>query len=267
MTKLALITGATGGLGSTLAHRLWRDGWSLVALGHTERKMAALCDVLYDMQHPPGQNFSGLTLDFSRPCADWWRVRSSLEQYVRQGYALDLVAVCHGVAPQPGPALHAWQALQDVHTIDVLGAFKACEVAGRYMLRQRHGSMVLVSSLHANQTYPQRLPYCVAKSAICGMARALAVEWGPRGVRVNTVLPWQCAGERSQAMIDAARDNGENLEEAYKQKSPMRRLIQPEEVADAILFLAQNAACNGVELVLDGGVSQSMWYKGFTTTP
>ena len=154
-------------------------------------------------------------------------------------------------------------AINNVFDVDVMGAAKLCNIVGQYMLDAGHGSIAIVSSLHAYQTYPARLPYAIAKSAMLGMSRALAVEWGGRGVRTNVILPWQVLGPRTQRLADVQRHYGEDLIESYKRKSPMRRLIHPEEIADAIMFLHSTPSANGIELVLDGGVSQSMWYQPF----
>ena len=131
------------------------------------------------------------------------------------------------------------------------------------MVTRHQGAIVLLSSLHAWQTYPARTAYAASKAAIGGLMRSLALEWGPLGVRVNALLPWQVDGPRSQALIAAAAAHGEDLREAYLRRTPLRRLVTPAEVAGAVVFLLQNSAMHGGELVLDGGVSASMWYQPF----
>jgi len=96
------------------------------------------------------------------------------------------------------------------------------------------------------------------------MARSLALEWGPLGIRVNALAPWQTAGERTDRFVRAAKAQGVDLLAAYVATSPLRRLILPEEVADAVLFLASNGGMTGQTLVLDAGVSASMWMRPFT---
>lgn len=260
MRKLAIITGATGGIGHAVTARLWREGYSLIVMGKTAEKVLALKhDPLFTVRQEE-QYDAWMTADLTTDSL--LHFEATLEMF--PDHTPTLLVLCHGAAPAPGPAMHAWHTMKLVYETDVLGAFALCQLVGRHMLQQRHGSIVFVSSLHAKMTYPERLPYVVAKSAIVGMSKALAVEWGPQGVRSNVIVPWQVEGERSRRMIEAAAAEGYDLEEAYRQRSPMRRLIQPEEIADAVVFLSRNDACNGVEMVLDGGVSSSMWYQGFT---
>jgi len=177
---------------------------------------------------------------------------------------LDLCVTCHGAPPVVGPSLDlAPEDLERVWRTDARGTFLCAREAARAMIGRGGGSLVLVTSLHGLQTYPQRLPYAAAKADVMGMARALAVEWGPLGVRVNAVAPWQVATPRTQRFVDEAEARGEDLGAQYRARSPLRRLIRPEEVADAVLFLARNGGMTGQTLVLDAGVSASMWYRSF----
>jgi NAD(P)-dependent dehydrogenase (short-subunit alcohol dehydrogenase family) len=128
------------------------------------------------------------------------------------------------------------------------------------MLAQQRGAIVLLSSIHALATYPCRVPYATAKAAIVGMARGLAVEWGPHNIRVNAVCPWQIEGPRTQAFIDAAPDD---LRETYQRRVPTRQLITPEAVAQTVLWLVQTPGITGQAIVMDGGLTASAWHYPF----
>ena len=131
------------------------------------------------------------------------------------------------------------------------------------MLKQRKGAIVLIGSAHAYQGYPERLPYSIAKTAMLGLSRSLALEWGTRGVRTNIICPWRVAGPRTQRIIDAHQSYGEDIKEAYKQRSPMRQLISADDIAQTVLWIEGVTCGNGMEILLDGGVAQSMWYKPY----
>lgn len=262
VSELAIVSGATGGIGRAVVERLWKAGYSVLALGRSPEKLQALHDWLTGTPHSRCQVSYTVAMTF--PDADYARLAAYCECHQRLGGEIALLAVCHGAVPQPGPFATCEQALRDVLMVDVLATVRLCQAIGESMRVQGSGSICLVSSLHSRISYPERAAYVVGKSALSGLVRSLALDWGRYGIRTNAVLPWQVRGPRTDGFIAAYRDaTGQDLEERYKQRSPMRRLVEAEDVADAVLFLARNTACNGVELVLDGGVSQNMWYEGY----
>jgi NAD(P)-dependent dehydrogenase (short-subunit alcohol dehydrogenase family) len=177
-----------------------------------------------------------------------------------------LLAVCHGASPQIRAALdcEAIDGLEAVWQVDVVGTLRLCQDVGSLMEQQRDGAIVIVSSLHAKMTYPQRLAYSISKASICAMARSLALEWGEFDIRVNSISPWQTSGERTQFFIDKEfKENGNDLLDAYHAKSPLKRLVSPRDIAETIIYLANNTSITGQDIVLDCGVSSSMWYKDY----
>jgi NAD(P)-dependent dehydrogenase (short-subunit alcohol dehydrogenase family) len=153
---------------------------------------------------------------------------------------------------------------QKLWQCDVMGAVHLCELVGRRMVEQRRGSIVLVSSMHAHATYPQRAPYVMAKSALCGLTRALAVEWGPSNVRVNALVPWQVQNERSEAVAAQEwAESGIDTLELYRQRSPLRHLVTAEDIARTVLWLTETPSMSGAEISVDCGVGASMWHRPF----
>lgn len=142
-----------------------------------------------------------------------------------------------------------WQRVVDVN---LTGMFLCARAAGRAMVAQRSGSIVMKSSimgLSGGGLYPN-ISYQSTKGAIVNMTRALAVEWSASGVRVNAVAPtWV-----DTALIAALKANPALMAE-IKRLTPLARLAQPQEVANAILFLASPAAAmiTGHILPVDGG--------------
>ena len=241
---VAVVTGATGGIGGAVVQRLRTEGYIVVGLSRAAGSGADLhlpCDVRTD--------------------ADVHEAAGAVR--VRHGRC-DALVCCHGHWPVTTPTLALDpRTFLEVLQTDVGGTLHVCQHFGAMMLTQHQGAIVLLSSLHAWQTYPARTAYAASKAAIGGLMRSLALEWGPLGVRVNALLPWQVDGPRSQALIEAAQAQGEDLREAYLRRTPLRRLVAPAEVASAVVFLLHNTVMNGCELPLDGGVSCSMWYHPF----
>ncbi len=264
--QLALVSGATGGIGRCIVSRLWDAGYSIVALGRNWQQLHRLQLLETKAGINNGQRLYVRHYDVTKTHYD---ELAAIAQSIRDcGGKLQLLVAAHGAAPVPGHAVTGatLEAIQEVLDVDVTGTFRLCQLAGRFMLPHGPGSVVIISSIHAKMTYPHRVPYCVSKAAIGGMVRALAVEWGQYNINVNAILPWQVTGLRTEAFIREAASRGEDLLEQYQQRSPQRRLIPPEEVAETVLFLAQNRSISGQELVMDGGVSSSMWFKPFTET-
>lgn len=263
--ELALVSGSTGGIGRAVCERLWMEGYSLLCLGRSLRALNDLRDWCVDAQVHDGQCVEMLPIVLE-DTDGYWRIQTLITSLTKgDALPLALYAACHGAQPRIVPATHCTREdLRAVFEVDVIGTLWLAQLAARWMIQQRRGAMVFVSSLHARQTYPQRVPYAISKAAVCGLARALAVEWGGYGLNIASVLPWQVDGERTQRFIDDLhRDTGEDLRALYSQRSPQQRLITPAEVASTVLWLAQTSGINGAEIVLDGGVSSSMWYRGF----
>ena len=251
---VALVTGATGGIGRVIAQHLLDEQYTVIACG---RNVATLREL-------EETNVLGGVHALSFDVGDSTAWERNVELVLGRHAPPEVLVCAHGAAPCIKPTLALTpREIQTVWRTDVLGAVLACQTVGSAMVAQQRGCIVIVSSLHAHMTYPQRTAYSMAKSALCGLVRSLALEWGPYEIRTNAVLPWQVETPRTQALIAEAHACGADLQEAYLQRSPMRRLVQPEDVAQAVLALVANPACNGVEWVLDGGVSQSMWYQGY----
>lgn len=257
MTPLAIVSGATGGIGSVVAKHLWETGYSLLCLGHTEEKVEVLRN--WFRASPSGTgHFVCRSVDINDGQLNVVVARDLLAF----PQSLTLLVVCHGEAPAISSAEEdmAATALSRVLDTDVLGTHRLCQEAWHQMHQTGGGSIVLLSSLHGHATYPHRLPYSTAKSALSGLVRSLALDWGKDNIRVNGICPWQCEGPRSSAI---AAQEGEDTFELYKQRSPLRRLVTAEDIARTVLWLAQCKSVTGTEIVLDCGVSASMWHRPF----
>jgi NAD(P)-dependent dehydrogenase (short-subunit alcohol dehydrogenase family) len=259
MHPLAIISGATGTIGRAVTEACVLAGYSILALGHTQVKCDALEEWLVGHLQA-GCQAHVLRLDLEQSY-DLWRVNRLLCHYKD---AVALLVTCHGLAPEPTDARYCGDVVRKIWQCDVMGTVRLCELVGRKMVQQKAGSIVLLSSIHAHATYPKRIPYVMSKSAICGLARGLAVEWGQCNIRINSISPWQVRSERSTAVAAQEReDSGIDTLELYRQRSPLRRLVGAEDIARTALWLAENASVSGQDIVLDCGVSASMWHRSF----
>jgi len=124
---------------------------------------------------------------------------------------------------------------------------------GRHMIARRSGAIVMISSMASHYGIPGVIAYTAAKSAVEGMTRALAVEWSPFGVRVNCIAP----GFIATPMSARALDTDAGRKSRVLARTPMGKLGEPADVAEAVLFLSSARAryITGVILPVDGGNS------------
>ncbi len=178
---------------------------------------------------------------------------------VREGFGaaqtalgrLDTVIANAGVS-QNKPTLElGFEEWRRVMSINLDGAFLTCHEAGRLMAASGGGSIVLTASMYGVVAAPERLGYCVSKSGTVMMTKALAIEWAQLGIRVNAIAPGYVRTPFVEELVEQGRLDLDKLQK----RTPMGRLITPEEVADAACFLISDAAraITGQIIGIDGG--------------
>jgi len=136
--------------------------------------------------------------------------------------------------------------------VNLTGPFLLCQALGKRMLAQGSGSIVNIASVAGLFGVADRAAYNVSKHGLIGLTRTLAVEWGGRGVRVNAV----CPGWVKTPMDDASQGEGAYGDHDITDHVPLGRFATPDDVAQAVAFLAdarRSAFVNGVTLSVDGG--------------
>ena len=259
--KVALVTGAAGGIGRATVARLLAEG-ACVVLADIDAD--ALDAALEAFRTEHGKDLvRGRLLDVTDEAAV---VRAFGEAAAEYG-GIDLLVSNAGIsssAPVEATDLKLWQ-----RNLDILatGYFLVAREAFRLMKRQRlGGAIVFVASKNGLAASPGASAYCTAKAAEIHLARCLALEGAPEGIRVNVVNPdavlrgskiW--AGEWREQRAAAYRMKPEELEEHYRQRSLLKRSVYPEDVAEAIYFLLSDmsAKSTGNIVNVDAGNAQS----------
>lgn len=242
--QTALVTGATGGLGTAMCRAFAEAGANVALAEHPDR---------IDDAHQLARSLSELGVSTAAVAMDVTDLESIERAVAHVDVALGgaNVLVANAGVNVPKAALEVteddWDRVLDV---DLKGVFFSCQAAGRRMVRRGSGAIVNVASQNGVIGYPQRAAYCAAKAGVVNLTRVLALEWAAHGVRVNAVGPTFVETPLTRVTLaqPAIRDD-------ILRRIPLGRLGTPEEVANAVLFLASPAASliTGTCLLADGG--------------
>jgi 2-keto-3-deoxy-L-fuconate dehydrogenase len=226
--KRVLITGAGSGIGAAAARRFAADGAEVIV---ADLSPEAVADEL---------GARAIVLD----------VRD--EQQVAPAMAeLDVLVNVAGIGSTtnaPETTLEVWE---NVFAVNARGTFLCCKHAIPGMAARGGGSIVNIASVAGLVGLRNRAAYCASKGAVISLTRALAVDHVADGIRVNAIAPGTVDSPWVRRLVE---DVGESLD-ALRARQPMGRLGTPEEIADAVVYLAAAEFVTGSVLVIDGGLT------------
>jgi NAD(P)-dependent dehydrogenase (short-subunit alcohol dehydrogenase family) len=247
--KVCAITGGGRGIGAAIADAFVAQGARVAIL---ERDPATGEETTARLRDG-GADARAYALDV----ADEAGVTETAQRVTADFGRVDVLVNNAGIGrlgPSMSFPLSDWQLTMDVL---VTGVFLCSREFGKAMRAGGGGSIVNISSINGLVAFPMRLAYSAGKAAVVSMTEVLAAEWGPMGIRVNAVAP----GNTETAMVREAIDQGLIAVDAYEAHTPLGRFGRPEEIAEAVLYLASDRArfVTGQTLAADGGWTAFGW--------
>lgn len=249
--KAAIVTGGGSGMGAATAERLVRDGWTVTIAGRTLDK---LNEVATHIGSP--DNVAVSQSDVSDRSQVATLIGAHMERFGRLDGLVNNAGVAIG-GPIDQVGLEAWR---EVMSINLDALFHTISLSVPH-LKAVGGAIVNVSSVSGLGGDWGFSPYNASKGAVSNFTRALALELGGQGVRVNAVAP---SLTRTDMVSFLTEDEG--MMAKFNSRMPMGRAAEPHEIASVIAFLLSEDASfvNGVNLPVDGGVSASNGQPNFT---
>jgi len=239
--KVALVTGASGGIGGAIASTLARSGARVVCHGADDEAPQACAQV-----RAAGSTAFGIQADLTDRKAQDELVTAAIRKF---GQLDILVNNAGGIRRSPAVDYSDddWDFLME---LNLSAVFRMSRLAGRHMLERKRGSIINIASLLSFQGGITVPAYAASKGGVAQLTKALANEWAEGGVNVNAIAPGYIATANTAALRADADRSRQILE-----RIPADRWGQPEDIAGAVAFLASDAAryIQGHVLVVDGG--------------
>ena len=241
--QVCVVTGAAGGIGTSIVEAFVAAGARVALLDRDADKTIALAERL--------RTTGGDVIAIGCDIGDAASVTQAAERVERDLGPVDVLVNNAGLLRAGGIetiGLDAWNAMLQVN----LTGYMLCSQAfGRAMLARGAGSLVHVASIAARYPQTHSGAYSASKAAVAMLARQLAAEWGPRGIRSNTVCPGMIRTPLSESFYASG-----DIEARRSAMTASRRIGRPDDIANVVAFLASPRAAyvNGAELVVDGGL-------------
>ncbi|HZP19030.1 MAG TPA: SDR family oxidoreductase [Bauldia sp.] len=245
--KVAVVTGGADGIGHAIAEGMAREGAHVFVSDIADRKGKAFVAALRQ---------EGLSADYVHcDVAVDKDIARLIATAVKRGGRLDILVNNAAVAIGGFPVYQMTDAQwEKLIAINLTSVFRGCKYALPHMIRQKGGSIINMASAQGHIGLDGWTAYAGAKGAVMAMTRQMAVEFGPHNVRINSISPGTINTPMNAQVV---ADLGDQVARAWVKMHPIGRIGKPEEVAEAAIYLASDAAgfTTGIDLRVDGGLT------------
>jgi 3-oxoacyl-[acyl-carrier protein] reductase len=241
-TRVAIVTGASRGIGKSIATRLAEDGFFVAMIARDEE---ALSQVHIEIESEGGQSSPHLC-DIS----DSEAFIATIEAIVQQHGRLDVLVNNAGMTRDGLMLRMSLEDFDAVMNVNLRAVFAGCKAAARPMMKGRWGRMINITSVTGLHGNSGQANYAAAKAGIVGLTKTIAKEFGSKGITANAIAPGYIETDMTAVL-------GEEIRQSVEKMVPLRRYGQSEEIASAVSYLASEGAgyVTGQVLVVDGGLT------------
>ena len=238
----AIVTGGNAGLGYATAKKLCDKGIITYVNGRNEEKTNKACEEL-------GENARPFILDLN----NLKEIPSAIEKIANEAGSIDILVNNAGINMKKELLDVTDEEFQSILHTNVTSVFAMTREVSKYMKKQNSGSIINISSMAAQYGIPKVIAYSASKTAVEGMTRAMAVDLAQFGIRVNCIAP----GFIKTNMSSKALDSEPERKQKVLSRTPMGKLGEPSDVADAVYYYATSESkfTTGTVLPIDGGNS------------
>lgn len=243
--KKAIITGGTSGIGLAIAKAFAANGADVIIIGTNEEKAKRAIEEINSLKHSPSCHASFCLLDVS----DTEKVKGSIDNLLKQWQNIDILVNCAGITRDKLLMRMELEDWMEVMQVNLRSVFNFTKAVLRPMMKAKKGRIINISSVIGLTGNPGQVNYAASKAGMIGFSRSLAKEVATRGITVNTIAP----GFIKTPMTEVLK---EDQKESILKSVPMARFGNPEEIANAALFLASDLSSyiTGEVIAVDGGM-------------
>ncbi|XOV75038.1 MAG: 3-oxoacyl-[acyl-carrier-protein] reductase [Phycisphaerales bacterium] len=241
-TRVALVTGASRGIGKAIAQRLAADGRKVVLAARSEGALNEVADEI----RSAGGEASVATLDVS----DADVLASGIEGIIETEGRLDIIVNNAGITRDNLALRMSDEDFMEVLRVNLLSAFVVCRTAARSMMRNKFGRIVNIASTSGVVGNAGQANYAAAKAGLIGMTKSLARELGGKAITANAIAPGFIETDMTASL-------GDDIKSRIMESMALRRLGQPEDIAAAVAYVSSDAAgfLTGQTICVDGGLT------------
>ena len=241
--KVALVTGASRGIGLACAKKLANEGFTVIVNYNGNSKAASEAVEFI-------KNKGGMAEAYQCNVSNHLDVKNMIDEIIHKYGHLDVVVNNAGITKDNLLLKMTEEEFDAVINTNLKGVFNTAKYALRYMLKQKSGRVINLSSVVGMRGNVGQVNYAAAKAGVIGLTKSLAKEYASRNITVNAVAPGFIETDMTSAM-------GEKAKNLIKDEIPLKRLGSPEDIADMVSYLATNKGnyITGQVFVVDGGMT------------